>query len=157
MSRKWIAGLVALAAVGGTAFAAASALSTGEGARPAYATVNVDLSDAQPTAARAKGGIGHSSGPQLVYLESSTPTTINPADPAGGGIGPYIDVRLKGCSKVISGGVVPQSTDVFVQGSYVESPSKFHVLIGLDDAAVAVSPRTPFQIDTNLTCLKGVK
>jgi hypothetical protein len=157
MSRKWIAGLVALAAIGGTAFAAASALNTGSGPRPAYATFTVDLSDAQPTVARAKAGIGGPSGPQLVYLESSTPTTINPADRAAGGIGPYVDVRLKGCSKVVSGGVVPLSTDVFVQGSYVQSPSKFHVLIGLDDAAVAASPRAPFQINTNLTCLQGVK
>jgi hypothetical protein len=155
MSRKWIAGLAVVAIAGATTVAATSVLGNGSTVRPSYATMTVDLRQ-QAAAARPKAGTG-SSGPKLLYLQSSTPTTINPADPAAGGLGPFVDVRLKGCSKVVSGGVVPLSTDVFTQGSYVESPSKFHVLIGLDDAAAAAIPRVPFQINTNLTCLKGAK
>jgi ABC-type transport system substrate-binding protein len=156
MSRKWIAGLVALAAVGGTAVAATAALSTGADTRPPTATVTVDLSDERANA-RPKGGIGGGSTkkPRLVYLQSSTPETINPADPAAGGVGPYIDVKLTGCAKVIDGGVVPSRFDVYQQGSYVKSPSEYHVLISLDNEALG--NRTPFTITSNLTCLKGVK
>jgi hypothetical protein len=156
MSRKWIASIAVLAIAGATTVAASSVLGEGASARPSYATVTVDVG-AQAVAARPKATAGGSGGPRMVYLESSAPTTINPADPAAGGLGPYVDVRLKGCSKVLSGGVVPLSTDVYIQGSYVESPSKFHVLLGLDDAATLANPRLPFQINTNLTCLKGVK
>ena len=153
MSRKWIAALVALAAVASTALAAASAFSTDTQSRPDYTRVTVDLSDA-----RAKGGVsGTTKKPKVVYLESSVPTSINPAPLAAGGFGPYIDLTLKGCSKVVDGGVFPRSTDVYLQGSYIESPSKYHVLIGLDDAANTDPPHPPFQVDTNLTCLKGVK
>lgn len=153
MRRKWIAGVVALAAIGGTAAAATSVLGNGADApsRPDYATVAVDLSDSQPALARKARG----SKPKVVYLKSSSGMSINPADPAAGGVGPFIDVELRGCSKVIDGGVFPDSTDVYVQGSYVESPSKYHVLIGLDDAAQA-APAT-FTISSNLTCLKGAK
>ena len=154
MSRKWIAGLVALAAVAGAAFAAASAFSTGSEPEPGYAALTVNLGHERPLVARAQGATG---GPQVVYLQSSTPTTIDTADVAAGGFGPYIALTLKGCSKVMNGGVVPRSTDVYVQGSYVVSPKKFRVLIGLDDAAAAMSPRPVIQVDTNLTCLKGVK
>jgi hypothetical protein len=155
MSRKWISGLVGLVAVAGTALAATSAFSTDTQSRPEYTPVTVDLSDA-----RAKGGVsGTKKKPKVVYLRSAAPTTINPAEPAVGttGVGAYIDVKLSGCSKVIDGGVAPRSTDVYVQGSYIKSPSEFHVLIGLDDAAAAASPRATFLIDTHLTCLKGVK
>ncbi|HEY8000497.1 MAG: hypothetical protein ACHQJ5_10600 [Vicinamibacteria bacterium] len=155
MSRKWIASFAVLAIAGATTVAASAVLGNGATARPSYATVTIDVG-AQAATARPRAAAG-SGGPKLLYLQSSTPTTINPADPAAGGLGPYVDVRLKGCSKVLGGGVVPLSTDVFIQGSYVESPSKFHVLLGLDDAAAAASPRVPFQINTNLTCLKGVK
>ncbi len=157
MSRKWIAGLVALAAVAGTAIGVGSALGTGAAARPPTATVAVDLGGAAANA-RAKGGVAATTKkPKVVYLQSSTPTTINPADPAAGGVGPYIDVKLTGCSKVIDGGVVPSRTDVYQQGTYVKSPSEYHVLINLDQESIAAGNRTPFTITSNLTCLKGVK
>jgi hypothetical protein len=157
MSRKWIAALAALAAAGAMTFAASSVLGTGAGARPAYATVSVDLSSDRSAAARPKAPVGGSSTkkPKLTYLQSTAPAPINPADPGGGGVGPYIDVKLTGCSKVIDGGVVPSRLDVYVQGTYVKSPSEYHVLIGLDEDNLA--DRTPFTITSNLTCLKGVK
>ena len=152
MSRKWIAALVALAAGAVGALAATSAFSTGAPARPPTATVTVDLGSAQRSVhARAKA----TKKPRLVYLQSSTPKTINPADPAAGGIGPYIDVKLQGCAKVVDGGVNPSRFDVYQQGSYVASPSEYHVLLALDGDAL--TNRTPFTITSNLTCLKGVK
>jgi type 1 fimbria pilin len=155
MNRKLIAGLVGLAAVAGTAFAAASAFSTGAETRPPTATVSVDLSGARANA-HPKGQIGGTTKkPKVVYLQSSAPTQINPADPAAGGVGPYIDIKLTGCSKVIDGGVVPSRFDVYQQGTYVKSPSEYHVLINLDNESLA--NRAPFTITSNLTCLKGVK
>ena len=151
MSRKWIAALVALAAVAGGALAATSAFSTGTNARPPTANVTVDLSKAQ----RETGARATKKKPRIVYLQSSTPKTINPADPAAGGIGPYIDVKLTGCAKVLDGGVNPSRFDVYMQGSYVASPSEYHVLLALDNEALG--NRTPFTITSNLTCLKGVK
>lgn len=153
MSRKWIAGLVALAALGGTAFATSAVLSSGAGARPAYATVAVDLSRAAPATARANAN-APSSKPKVVYLQSSDPTTINPAPPPTG-TGAFVDVKLTGCSKVVDGGVVPSDTNVYVQGSYVKSRSEYHVLIGLDDAAQAAPAQ--FTITSYLTCLKGAR
>lgn len=153
MRRKWIAGVVALAAVGGTAAAATSVLGNGgePPSRPDYATVAVDLGGAQPPHARQAKAV--STKPKVLYLKSRSQITINPADPTVGGVGRYIDVKLTGCSKVIDGGVFPSSTDVYMQGSYVKSPSEYHVLIGLDDTA----PTTPFTITSNLTCLKGAR
>jgi hypothetical protein len=151
MRRKWIAGVVALAAIGSTAAVATSVFGSGAEppSRPDYATVAVDLGGSQPALAR------RGSKPKVRYLRSPTPAQINPADPAVGGVGPYIDVKLTGCAKVIDGGVFPSSTDVNVQGSYVQSAREYHVLIGLDDQAL--STRAPFTITSNLTCLKGVK
>jgi hypothetical protein len=156
MSRKWIAGLVALVGVAGMGFAAGAALS-GTDSKPHYTPLTIDLSKGKQVSARAKAEPGTATKPKLVYLASSTPTTINTAEPAEGGFGAYIDLRLRGCSKVIDGGVLPHSRDVYVQGTYFQSPSKYHVLIALDDAAAAASPRPTFQVDTNLTCLENVK
>ena len=59
---------------------------------------------------------------------------------------------------MIDGGIVPtDTTDVYVQGSYVKNSKQYHVLIALDDAAAAANPRLPFTITSNLTCLKSVK
>jgi hypothetical protein len=159
MSRKWIGGLVAVGAIGATTLAASSVLGAdGSGdPRPAYATVSVDVSKQAPATARpsadAKGKKAKK--PKVVYLQSPAPVTINPAEPAAGGVGPNIDVKLTGCSKVLDGGVVPSRTDVFVQGTYVKSKAEYHVLIGLDDAGL--ENRAPFTITSNLTCLKGTK
>jgi hypothetical protein len=160
MSRKWIGGLVAVAAVGAGALAASSVLGADGGGspRPAYATVSVDLGKQAPAHARtsSKAPPKKQKKPKLVYLQSPAPVTINPADATAGGVGPNIDVKLTGCSKVVDGGVVPSRVDVFVQGTYVKSNSEYHVLIGLRDQA-PTSDRTPFTITSNLTCLKGVK
>ena len=156
MSRKWIAGLVALVAVAGTAIGVAAALGTGASTRPPTATVTIDLSGERANA-RAKGGAGATAKqPKLVYLESSTPTTINPAPAEAGGVGPYVDVKLTGCAKVIDGGVVPVNRfDVYQQGTYVKSPGEYHVLIAVDHETAATDT-TPFQVTSSLTCLKGV-
>jgi len=160
MSRKWIGGLVAVAAIGATALAAGSVLGAGGAGdpRPAYATVSVDLSKQAPATARSSADGAKkpkAKKPKLVYLQSPTPVTINPADPAAGGVGPNIDVKLTGCSKVLDGGVVPSRVDVFVQGTYVKSASEYHVLIGLKDQSPGL--RDPFTITSNLTCIKGTK
>jgi hypothetical protein len=154
MSKKLIGVVAAIAAVGGTALATAAVVDGGDGPRPDYATVTVDLGASGERAAKPKGGIGPKK-PKLIYLQSATPVSINPADATAGGVGPYVDVKLTGCSKVVDGGVVPSSVDVFVQGSYVAAPGEYHVLIGLDDGALAA--RTPFTITSSLTCLKGAK
>ena len=166
MSRKWIGGLVAVAAIGAGAFAASSVLGADSSGpvRPAYATVSVDLShggaQAPATARRAASAKRpqhkpKKKKPKVVYLQSPSPVTINPADPSVGGIGPNIDINLRGCSKVMEGGVVPSRPDVFVQGSFIKSSTEYHVLIGLKDQAPG--DRTPFTITSHLTCLKGVK
>src|SRR5215211_7486342 len=79
MSRKLIAGLVAVVAVAGLGVAAGSALS-GTDQEPHYTPLTIDLSE-QGAATNAKAGPGGSSKPEVVYLESPTPTTINTADP----------------------------------------------------------------------------
>ena len=119
--------------------------------------MHVDLSKQAPAAARPSAdaqGKKKPKKPKVVYLQSPSPQPINPAD-APVGLGPFIDVKLTGCSKVIDGGVVPSRTDVFVQGTYVKSASEYHVLIGIDDRHI--QSRTPFTITSNLTCLKGTK
>lgn len=159
MSRKWIAGLVALVAVAGTAIGVASAIGTGASGRPPTATVSVDLSGERADT-RAKGTAGGSTKrPKIVYLQSSTPTQINPADPGAGGVGPYIDVKLTGCAKVIDGGVVPSRFDVYQQGTYIarpkDGPAEYHVLLALDNGSLG--DRAPFTVTSSLTCLKNVK
>lgn len=158
MSRKWIAAVAAVVAVGGMGLAASAVLGTGAGARPAYATVSVDLGD-EAVAAKRKAAAGGSSKKakkaKVTYLQSTSPAPINPGDPGVGGVGPFVDVRLTGCSKVIDGGVVPSRLDVYVQGTYVKSPGEYHVLIGIDEDNLG--DRTPFTITSNLTCLKGTK
>ena len=156
MSTKWIGAAVAVIAVAGGTALATAAQDDGAGPRPDFATVTVDLSGAGGNA-RPKGvpGGGNTKKPRLVYLESTSPVTINPADPAAGGVGPYIDVKLTGCKKVIDGGVVPSRLDVYSQGTYVATPAEYHALIALD--AQSLGDRTAFTINSNLTCLKGVK
>jgi hypothetical protein len=160
MSRKWIGGLLAVAVLAGGAAAATSVLGAdGAGSpRPAYATVDVDLSKATPQAARPSvQAKKKKKNPKLVYLQSPAPVTINPADPAAGGVGPFVDVRLTGCSKVVEGGVVANRADVFVQGTSITNAGEYHVFIGLNPGSSTFADRTPFTITSHLTCLKGVK
>jgi len=156
MTRKLIAIATALAAAAAVAFVVASSTSTASETPPDYSRLTIDLGDRPGTKVFAKPAPGGSKKAQVVYLQGA-PTTINPADePAG--LSPYVDIRLKGCSKVIDGGVVPtDTTNVYIQGSYVGNARQYHVLIALDDAAAAENPRAPFTITSNLTCLKGVK
>ena len=157
MSRKWIGGAVAALAIAAAAVTATSVLGSDSNAPIQYGKVTVDLSRSAPGHARPVRGGGGSKKPKLVYLQSPSPITINPAPPPAG-VGALVDVRLTGCSKVVDGGIVPKdTTDLFIQGSYVKNSKQYHVLIALDDAAAAASPRAPFTITSNLTCLKGVK
>jgi hypothetical protein len=152
MRRKWIAGVAALAAIGGTTMAAASVIDNGAEplGRPGHSTVTVDLSRERPApASRAKPG----SKSKVVYLKSTTSDPISTADVSAGGLGPYISIKLKGCKKVIDGGVVPSDPDIYLQGSWVKSPRVYEVLVGLDDNALAERPT--FTFGSFLTCLKG--
>jgi hypothetical protein len=144
MRRKWIAGVAALAAIGGTTMAAASVIDNGAEplGRPDHSTVTVDLSRAKP-----------GSKSKVVYLKSTTSDPISTADVSAGGLGPYISIKLKGCKKVIDGGVVPSDPDIYLQGSWVKSPRVYEVLVGLDDNALAERPT--FTFGSFLTCLKG--
>ena len=132
MSRKWIGGPSPWPRSGRRRWRRICSAAGGSApTRPGLRDRDVDLGQQAPAprAASADAG-GRSQKPKVVYLQSRAPLPINPADPAAGGVGPYIDVKLTGCSKVIDGGVVPSRTDVFVQGTYVKSPSEYHVLIG---------------------------
>jgi hypothetical protein len=154
MSKKLIGAMAVIVVAGGTALATAAG-GGGSGARPDYATVTIDLSGKPAAGAKGlAGGGGGTKKPRLVYLVDAD-TPINPADPAAGGVGPYVDVRLTGCKKVVDGNVVPDRLDVYSQGTYVESPSIYHALIAIDEESLG--DRTPFTVDSNLTCLKGVK
>ena len=155
MSRKWIGIAVAIVAVGGTALATAKVGGGGSDVRPDYATVTVHMGPGGNVAAKPRAGVGGKKKPQVVYLESSAPVPINPADPAAGWVGPYVDLALRGCSKVIDGNVVPSRLDVYSQGTYVASPNEYHALIAIDEESLG--DRTPFTINSNLTCLKRVK
>ena len=56
---------------------------------------------------------------------------------------------------MIDGSVVPSRLDVYSQGTYVASPNEYHALIAIDEESLG--DRTPFTINSNLTCLKRVK
>jgi hypothetical protein len=156
MSRKLIAVATTLIAGGVAAFVVASSSSTASETPRAYSQLTIDLGHRPGTTVLAKPAPGGSKRARVVYLQGA-PTTINPADePAG--LSPYVDIKLTGCSRVIDGGIVPtDTTNVYLQGSYVRNSRQYHVLIALDDAAAAESPRAPFTITSNLTCLKHVK
>ena len=152
MSRRTIGGLVAVAAVGVAAVAVASPGGENAGERPPYATISIDLSDGN---AHEKRGIaGTTKKPRLVYLQASTPTTINPAPPPAG-VGPYIDVKLTGCAKVIDGGVAPDAVPIYQQGSYVVNKNEYHVLLAVNEESK--DGQAPFTVTSHLICLKGVK
>ena len=151
MRRKWIGGLVALVALGGTAVAAASAFDGGDGGRDAYGRVTVDLGGHASQAARPDAAKKGKAKPSILYLRSSTPQTVDVAD-----TGPYIQIALRQCpkgTKVIDGGVRPSNTNVYVQGNEVISKRSYRVLIGFDDAG----PVENFSVTSHLICIGGVK
>ena len=154
MRRKWIVGLVALVALGGTAVAAASAFDGSDGGRDAYGRATVNLGGNASAAARPEAAKKGKAKPSVTYLRSSTPQTVDVT-----ATGPHIQIDLRQCpkgSKVIDGGVRPSNTNVFVQGSEVISKRAYRVLIGFDDLDPSV-PVVNFTVNSHLTCIAGVK
>lgn len=147
-ARKWTAGLAAGGAIAIAGIAAGSVLGAGE-PQPSVGKVSIELH-------KPAGGAGRKAPappkPRVVYLKSGQ-TNVDPV-----AIGtPYLDIKLTGCSKVIDGGVLPQNTNVYVQGTFVQDPGEYHVLIGFDDEAIANGQVAPFTITSHLTCLKGAR
>jgi len=149
-SRKWLAGVVVLAAIGAGAVTASAVIGSGSSPRPSYAQVDVRMdASSAPASTRAKA-----KKPKVLYLTGG-PSTVDTA-----ATGPYVDVRLFSCpgtSRVIGGGVVPSNTNVFQQGTYTPNSSEYHVLLGYDDEAINAGGATSFTITSHLICLKGAK
>jgi hypothetical protein len=148
MSRKWILGTIMVVAVGLTATAASAVFGGGSTGRPDYASVEVRMDGVAPGSSnfRAK----KAKKPSVIYLQGDVSTVDVSAT------GPYIDVGLASCpgkSKVIDGGVAPQSTGVYQQGSYIPSDKEYHVLIGFETGETPAD----FQLTSHLVCIKGVK
>ena len=148
MSWKRAVGLAAVLVVAGAGIAA-GAVSGGSGrvSLPDYASVGVEVA---PVAGTAGQSAAKAKKPRVVYLQGE-PSSVD-VDSTG----PYVDVRISSCpgnSRVIDGGVVAASTDVYQQGSYVEAPDAYHVRVGFDDEA----PPADFRIATHLICLKGAR
>ena len=149
MRRNLIAGF-ALAAVAAVAVGATTVFGSGPAVvQPAQVSVPM-RGDAAPALGRSAAA-KKASKPKVVYLGGSG--SLNTAD-----TGAYIDFGLKApknlCPRVIDGGVKATNLDFFQQGSYVDK-GVYHVLMGLDDGAMA----TPVTIEytTHLICLKGVR
>jgi hypothetical protein len=154
MRRKWIVGLVALMALGGTAVAAASAVDGGGGGSDAYGRVTVNLGGDAQAAARPDAASKRKAKPSVTYLRSSTPQTVDV-----GLTGPHIQIDLRQCpkgSKVVDGGVRPSNTNVFVQGSEVISKRAYRVLIGFNAPEGDLVVQN-FTVTSHLTCIAGVK
>ena len=154
MRRKWIVGLVALLALGGTAVAAASAFDGVAGGRDSYGRVTVDLGGHASQVARADAAKKGKAKPSILYLRSSTPQAVDVA-----ATGPHIQIDLRQCpkgTKVIDGGVRPSNTNVFVQGNEVISKRSYRVLVGFN--APENDPLVQnFSVTSHLTCIGGVK
>ena len=142
MRRKWIvAGAASLGAVAGAAMMATTVF--GGGAEP-RGVAEIDMEQqAAPANPRAK-----TKKPTVVYLDGA-PTVVDTT-----ALGPFIDVRVGPCPRntwVIEGGIrATDNFDVFVQGSYIDDNRRdYHVLIA------DVGEPGPFQLNSNLTCLKG--
>jgi hypothetical protein len=148
MGRKWIvAGAVALAAVGGAATMATSVFGGGSEPRTGVAVVDVKMKSAtSPATQRPK----KAKKPTMLYLRSPA-ETVDVAQ-----TGAFIDVRLSRCpgnSRVVEGGVLPDNTNVYEQGSYLEDTKSYHVLLAFDDSGPVVN----FNFTAHLTCIKGVE
>ena len=152
MPRKWIAVLAAAVAAGGLALAATSVLGGSPQPRPDYAQVDAKLDNAKPSFARALARKGTK--PKAIYLTGQG--TVDTSPPPQG-TGPYIDFTLsaKSCKRVVDGGIQTDNVDVYQQGTYIAGRGEYHVLMGLDDGAVA-TPVT-FNYSSHLICLKGIK
>jgi hypothetical protein len=148
MRRKWIAaGTAAIAAVAGATVMATSVFGGGSESRAGTAVVDVKMqSPAEPASLRAKKG----KKPTMLYLQTPA-QAVDVAQTTG-----FIDVRLSRCpgkSRVVEGGVLPDNTNVYEQGSYLEGTKTYHVLLGFDDTGPVVN----FNFTAHLTCIKGVR
>lgn len=155
MRRNLIVGTATLAIVG-VGIGAATVVGSDRNSvtAPEVNQLRIELTE---RAAGAPGLAAKPRKPRIVYLQGSD--TVNAADPA---VGPYVDVTLsaaacQGKGRVLDGGVAPANTDVFQQGTFiVPAEGEYHVLLGLDDAAVAAGP-TAFEITSHLICARGVR
>jgi hypothetical protein len=141
-------GLATVLVVAGAGIAA-GAVSGGNGraSLPDYASVEVEL---EPLAGAAGQSAAKAKKPRVVYLQGE-PSSVD-VDSTG----PYVDIRLSSCpgnSRVIDGGAVAASTDVYQQGSYVEAPDAYHVRLGFDDEAQPAD----FEISSHMIFLKGAR
>jgi hypothetical protein len=151
MRRKWIAGTAVVAVVGATAIAASTVIGGDAGSvRPEYAAHELKLNavsaeQAGLSAKKAKKA-------KVLYFQGDGTLPFTSA-------GPYIDLTLttspaNACRRVVDGGAVAQSTDVYQQGTSVgPGTGEYHVYLGLDDGATVAD--TPFF--SHLICLKGTK
>lgn len=149
MRRKWIVGVVTLAAAAGTATMATSVFGGGSEPRTGDNVVEVKMKSA-PDPASQRAQKAKKKKPRMVYLQGPS-QLVDVAQ-----TGPFIDVRLSSCpgnSRVIEGGVVADNVGVFEQGSYVESRKAYHALIGFAPGITPVN----FNLSSHLTCIKGVK
>ena len=140
MSRKWIGGLLTVAALAAAGVAATSVLGAedgGDSPRPAYATVEVDLSEATPAAATAVQQA------QDEEAEADLPAEPGPGDdqPGAGDRGRRRPEHRRRSSPAARRSSTAASCragrDVFVQGTYVANAGEYHVLIGLEDQDAA--------------------
>jgi hypothetical protein len=148
VSFKRAVGLAAVLVAAGAGIAAgAVAGGTDRASLPDYATVGVRP---EPIAGAAGLSAAKAKKARVVYLQAErSPVDVDST-------GPYVDIRIASCpgsSRVIGGGVVAASTDVYEQGSYFEAPDAYHVRLGFDDEATPAD----FEITSHLICLKGVK
>lgn len=152
MRRNMVAGLaLAVAAAGGVGAATVLGSQSQTDVRPPFASVEVQMTRAgTPSAARA-GHAAKASGPKVVYLGGSG--QVNTAE-----TGPYVDFGLKAaknlCPRVLDGGIRADNLDFFQQGSYIEQ-GRYHVLMGLDDAAKDTPVTIPYTL--HVVCLKGTR
>ncbi len=151
MRRKWIVGVVALTAVGGTAVAATSVVGgDSDSVRPDYTTVEVtmDAASATPAGLRAR----KPKKATVLYFQGSGTVPVAQT-------GKFIDLRLStdpasACKRVVTGGAVAENTDVYQQGTAVgPGTGEYHVFLAFDDAGALAD----FNFVSHLICLKGTK
>jgi hypothetical protein len=150
MRKKWILGTVALTAVAGTAFGAATVFGGGSEERPAYATVELKVRPTPQTARPQAEKARKRRKPTIGYFVAPTATVDSAVT------GRSIDIEIGPCPgnrRVIEGGIVASDLSVDMQGTFVDPRARtYHVLIEDEDAIVG-----PFRVDAQLTCMKGIR
>ena len=159
--RRNLTAALALVAIGAGGVAATAVF--GEGSepeqRPDFATVTVPMHPVEGGAAEKLAGAKARSKVEVVYLAGEG--QVNTADPAQGGVGAYVDFKLRAprnvCPRVIDAGINAADLDFFQQGSYVRN-GRYHVLMALDDAAREdPAERVTIQYQSHVICLKGTR